>query len=54
MFCLAWEREGWPMGAMTFEDWDRMAGVVLREVSAVDLPGRIRIQAWEHVVQLGK
>jgi tRNA(Ile)-lysidine synthase len=52
VFHLVWEREGWPMGAMTFEDWDRMAGLVLGEVGAVDLPGGYRIQGSERVVQL--
>ncbi len=52
VFYLAWEREGWPMGAMTFEDWDRMAAVALGEIAAVDLPEGIRIQGRERVVQL--
>jgi tRNA(Ile)-lysidine synthase len=54
VFHLAWEREQWPMSALTFEDWDRMAAVALGEVSAVDLPGGFRIQARDRVVQLGK
>jgi hypothetical protein len=40
------------MGAMTFDDWDRMAGVVVGETSAVDLPGGLRIRARNQVIQL--
>jgi tRNA(Ile)-lysidine synthase len=54
VFYLAWERQNWPMGAMTFEDWDRMAAVALGEIAAVDLPGGIRFQGKNHVVQLAK
>jgi tRNA(Ile)-lysidine synthase len=54
VFHLAWEREEWPMGAMTFEDWDRMAAVALAEVPAADLPGGIGIRCRERVVQLGR
>jgi hypothetical protein len=37
---------------MRFTDWDRVAGVVLGETSAVDLPGRIHVRAKDRVVQL--
>lgn len=50
---LVWEREGWPLGPMGFEDWDRLAAVAGGEIAAVDLPGGIRARCCERVVQLG-
>lgn len=50
---LLWDREGWGRDAMSFADWDRAAAVALAELSAVDLPGGIRIRRKEHVVQIG-
>jgi tRNA(Ile)-lysidine synthase len=52
-FRLAWAREGWPMREMGRREWDRVADVVLGNVTAIDLPGRIRARAREHVVQIG-
>jgi tRNA(Ile)-lysidine synthase len=49
----AWQREGWSMAAMTFEDWERLAAVALGEVSEVELPGRIRARCRDRVVQVG-
>jgi tRNA(Ile)-lysidine synthase len=49
---LLWEREGWAVGAMGFEHWDRLAGVALGEVSAVDLPGGISAQCQRYVIQI--
>ena len=53
MFRLAWEREGWPLARMGFAEWDRLAAVAFGEVTAVDLPGRIRAVCRDRVVQLG-
>ena len=53
-FRLACEREGWPLGGMGFDDWERLAGLVWGEGSAVDLPGGVRAQALPNVVQLGR
>jgi tRNA(Ile)-lysidine synthase len=53
VFRRAWQREGWPTGKMSFAAWDRLAGVALGEVGAVDLPGGLQIRAAERVVQLG-
>jgi tRNA(Ile)-lysidine synthase len=50
---LAWEREGWPQSAMTFDHWDRLAAVACGESGAVDLPGGIRARYRGRVVQLG-
>jgi tRNA(Ile)-lysidine synthase len=53
-FRLAWEREGWPLGGMGFDDWERLAGLVWGEGTAVDLPGGVRARALPNVVQLGR
>jgi hypothetical protein len=37
---------------MRYEDWDRVAAVALGELPAVDLPGRLRVQARDRVVQI--
>jgi len=53
MFRLAWEREGWPMGKMGFEDWDRLTQLLAGEKAALDLPGGIRARRRDHVVLIG-
>ena len=53
MFRLAWEREGWPMGKMGFEDWDRLTQLLAGEKAALDLPGGIRARRRDHVVLVG-
>jgi tRNA(Ile)-lysidine synthase len=50
VFRFAWEREGWPMGHMSFAEWDRAADVALGERPAVDLPDGLRIQCRDRVV----
>jgi tRNA(Ile)-lysidine synthase len=50
---LAWEREGWPLGAMGFADWERLAAVACGETPASDLPGGIGARCREGVLQLG-
>jgi tRNA(Ile)-lysidine synthase len=50
---LAWEREGWPLGAMGFAEWERLAAVALGEKPADELPGRIRVRCRSRVVQIG-
>jgi tRNA(Ile)-lysidine synthase len=51
---LAWEREGWPQGGMSSEDWDRAAAGAFGETKAVDLPDRIRLQCRERSLILGR
>ncbi len=51
-FRLVWEREGWPTGGVGFEDWERVAAVALGEVTAVDLPGGLRVRRRKRVVQI--
>jgi tRNA(Ile)-lysidine synthase len=53
MFRLVWEREDWPMGAMGFDAWERVAAVALGELATTDLPGKIRVHCRERVVQVG-
>jgi tRNA(Ile)-lysidine synthase len=50
---LAWSREGWPLGAMGFAEWDRLAGLALGEGGATDFPGRVRARCRARVVQIG-
>src|SRR5262249_54058966 len=52
MFRLVWSRESWPAGAMTFDDWDRLAALACKE-DAVDLPERIHARSTDRVIQLG-
>ena len=51
---LAWEREGWPAGAMGHADWERLVTVALGEARAADLPGGVRARARGAAVQVGR
>jgi tRNA(Ile)-lysidine synthase len=53
MFREIWLREGWPRGGMGFREWNRLAGLTLGEMPALDLPGPIRARRRERVVQVG-
>jgi len=53
VFRLAWQREGWPVGKMDFDHWDRLASVAFGETAAADLPEGIRVCGRERVVQVG-
>ncbi len=50
---LAWRREGWPVGEMGFDAWERLAAVALGETAAVDLPGGVRARARGGVLRMG-
>lgn len=50
---LLWQREGWPVDAMGFEHWQRLADVARGDAAAVDLPGGISARRREQVVQIG-
>jgi tRNA(Ile)-lysidine synthase len=52
VFRLLWLREGWPMDAMNFDAWERLADLALGDRSAVDLPGFIHARRRERVIQL--
>jgi tRNA(Ile)-lysidine synthase len=49
----AWVREGWPLRAMGYLEWDRLAAVTFNESVAVDLPGGIRAQGRDHLILIG-
>jgi tRNA(Ile)-lysidine synthase len=50
---LAWRREGWPRDGMNYDAWERLAGLLHGEARAADLPGGIRAQVRERIMQLG-
>ena len=50
---LVWQREGWPMGAMDFAHWRRLAALVADPVGAHDLPGGICARHRGRVLQIG-
>jgi hypothetical protein len=52
VFRLLWAREDWPLDAMNFASWERLADLVLANAPAVDLPGRIHARRQGTVVQL--
>lgn len=49
---LLWEREGWPMGQMGFDAWERAAAAAMGETTAADLPGGVRIHRRGRVVRV--
>jgi tRNA(Ile)-lysidine synthase len=53
MLRLVWIREGWPMGGMGFDEWDRLLSVFRGDVTSVDFPGSIRACLRERVVVIG-
>jgi tRNA(Ile)-lysidine synthase len=50
---FAWAREGWPLDAMGYDAWDRLAGLVQGEAGGLDLPGSIRARLRGQVLQIG-
>jgi hypothetical protein len=47
-----WRREGWPRQAMGYREWNRLARFCQgRAETAIELPGRVRVSARDHVVQ---
>lgn len=53
LFRLLWQREGWPQNAMGHADWKRLATLVRGALPRLDLPGNVRAQLRERVVQVG-
>jgi tRNA(Ile)-lysidine synthase len=49
---LVWEHEGWPMGEMTFDAWDRAVEVAGGNTGACDFPGGVGMRHAGRVVQL--
>jgi tRNA(Ile)-lysidine synthase len=54
VFHFVWSRENWPMQAMGFDQWDRLAALVFGEAVAVDLPDGVHASRQRHVVQVGR
>jgi tRNA(Ile)-lysidine synthase len=54
LFRRIWAREGWPVDAMVFDAWERVAGLVFGEQTALDLPGGVRAQRRREVIQLSR
>jgi tRNA(Ile)-lysidine synthase len=52
-FRLLWRRERWPLSGMDYAAWQRVAAVVFDDLTAVDLPGGLRVRRREGVVQAG-
>ncbi len=52
VFRLVWAREGWPMGGMSFNHWDRLAALVQGDIPAADFPGGISAVADGRVLRL--
>jgi tRNA(Ile)-lysidine synthase len=52
VFRLLWQREGWPMGDMTFDDWDRLAALAHGHAAGTDFPGGIRVRSVGKVLQM--
>jgi len=50
---FAWAREGWPLDAMGYDAWDRLAGLVHGEIGDLDLPGSIHARLRGQVLQVG-
>jgi tRNA(Ile)-lysidine synthase len=49
----AWAREGWPLDAMSYDAWDRLAGLVHNDAGGLDLPGSIHARLRGQVLQIG-
>jgi tRNA(Ile)-lysidine synthase len=53
LFHLLWQREGWQVGDMTHEHWQRLVDVVKGRARTWDLPGNLRIVGMPRVVRIG-
>jgi hypothetical protein len=52
MFRQVWRREGWPVGRMSFDHWDRLAALSHVNAAALELPGSIRARLRDRVLTL--
>lgn len=52
VFRAIWTRECWPMGEMTFTDWQRLSHLADTSAGAIDLPGGIKARRAGKVIQL--
>lgn len=48
---LVWQREGWPLGDMGFEEWERAAALARGANLGNDLPGGVQVRAAGQVSQ---
>ena len=53
-FRLVWQREGWPMGEMNYDDWQRLLAITAGDVKSWDFPGGIHARRVGRVLQLGE
>jgi tRNA(Ile)-lysidine synthase len=49
---MLWEREQWPVNAMTFDHWRRAAKIATGEHSAADFPDGVHVRRAGWVLQL--
>jgi hypothetical protein len=52
VFRLVWRREGWPMDAMGFTDWQRLTEIVAGQRPAWEFPSHVRARRLAQVLQL--
>ncbi|WP_084759824.1 tRNA lysidine(34) synthetase TilS [Zavarzinella formosa] len=53
LFHRVWEREGWPLGGMTRDHWQRAAAVAHGEMTATDMPDGISIRGTGRLIRVG-
>ncbi len=53
MFRFVWQREKWPMNAMTFSHWERIVGIVREKHPEADFPTGLHLRRVGKVIQLG-
>ena len=51
---LVWDREGWPVGGMSFDSWERAVEVACRDAGACDFPAGVTMRHTGRVVQLAR
>jgi hypothetical protein len=54
LFCLLWEREGWPRGQMGRAEWNRLVQMVQGTPPAWDFPEGVHARIRGKVLQLGR
>ena len=53
MFRFIWQRENWPMNAMTFSHWERIVSIVREKHPEADFPSGLHLRRVGKVIQLG-
>lgn len=49
---LLWQQENWPMEAMDYASWQRLADLVFGRTHTIELPGWIRVRNLGKVIQI--